>query len=98
MTTFDAFHPWPHGRLDRQYLRQCAAYRLLARGKIGAAGAVEIMAQRKVTRPERLSITSPDGRNLGRWGIGETRDEIAVKLAASGYTLHPDNTITGPPR
>ena len=47
-------------------------------------------------RPERLSITSPDGRNLGRWGIGETRDEIAVKLAASGYTLHPDDTITGP--
>lgn len=62
---FDAFHPRPFGRLDRAYLRQCAAYRLLRRRQIGAARAIEIMRARDVRRP---------GRMIELWRTGPLRD------------------------
>ncbi len=36
------------GRLDRQYLRICAAFKLLKQGKIDAGRAVELLAERGI--------------------------------------------------
>lgn len=40
------FRCTPNGSLDRKYLRVCAVYRLLKRGVIGQARALELLAQR----------------------------------------------------
>jgi len=42
------------GRLDRQYLRVCAVYRLLKQRRIGKARALELLADRKV--PHALGL------------------------------------------
>lgn len=42
------------GSLDKQYLRICAVYRLLSRGRIGKARAIDLLAARKVEKPKRL--------------------------------------------
>jgi hypothetical protein len=41
----NAFRHTPDGRLDRPYLRTCVLYRLLKRGKIGQARAIELARQ-----------------------------------------------------
>lgn len=43
-----------NGKLDRQYLRITAVYRLLAAGKIGSDTAVDLLAERNVQKPGRL--------------------------------------------
>jgi hypothetical protein len=40
------------GKLDRQYLRVCAAYKLLKQGRIGKERAIELMERRRIIRPE----------------------------------------------
>ena len=50
----NAFRQTPDSRLDRQYLRVSAVYRLLIRQRIGKARAVELLEQRKVKNPRAL--------------------------------------------
>lgn len=48
------FRCTPDGGLDRKYLRVCAVYRLLKRGVIGKARALELLAARNV--PSRQGL------------------------------------------
>jgi hypothetical protein len=49
------FRTAPDLKLDKEYLRICAVYQLLMRkGCIGKARAIELLKQRRVTKPERL--------------------------------------------
>lgn len=53
--TWNMFRDIRTGKLDRQYLRICAVYRLLMRNQaIGKDRAIELLAQCKVEKPVRL--------------------------------------------
>lgn len=49
-----AYRHTPDGSLDKQYLRICAVHKLLDRGLVGKDRAIDLLAQRKVTKPGRL--------------------------------------------
>lgn len=42
------------GKLDRQYMRIAACYRLLRRGVINPERAIDLLAERRVDKPRRL--------------------------------------------
>lgn len=48
------FRCTPDKSLDREYLRICAVYRLLAGQKIGKARAIELLTERRVKNPVAL--------------------------------------------
>jgi hypothetical protein len=61
----NAFRCTPDGRLDRRYLRVAACYRLLRRGRIGKARAMELLGLRGVTHARAL---------VELWKAGPIRD------------------------
>lgn len=50
----NAFRATPDGKLDRQYMRVAACYRLLRRGIIAPERAIDLLAERRVDKPRRL--------------------------------------------
>ena len=49
------------GTWDHQYLRACAVYRLMKRGVIGKARAIELLAERRTPNPKAVvELLSPN--------------------------------------
>lgn len=67
----NAYRCTKDGGLDRKYLRVCAVYRLLKAGRIGAARAVELLAQRH-TEAEMKSLRG----TLDLWRAGQIRNML----------------------
>lgn len=53
-SSMNIFRCTPDNSLDKQFLRVCAVHRLLDRGRVTKARAIELLAQRKVQNPQRL--------------------------------------------
>lgn len=68
------------GSLDREYLRICAVYKLLKLRRIDKPRAIELLGQRRVTRPSALVEIWLNGplSDKGRANTAALRGEIAA--------------------
>ncbi|MCV9964818.1 hypothetical protein OIU34_23275 [Pararhizobium sp. BT-229] len=58
------------GRLDRQYLRVCATFKLLKLCKIDAARAVELLAERRIHNAENVVGNWVNTLQRNEWSEG----------------------------